>query len=231
MAGQNESFLADPKAYMSRVAIENNFATGAMAQNTFNDQQSHDRCYMDLVPLDGGLLSVVTRVKSEFRTTAKPGAVSINGGYVPYVAEGTCNGGTPLPKTRLQTNGDPKFVFTGAMNGCSLVIAEDASHALWGVHYPNSGGASNGFPLLTRDHLTLKKSMDYIDYGFKREIMEATSKGTWCNTFAFFYYDDEWKILAQCQFCTPTQGGITAKINYNLGSEVVGSARNGVLEH
>ncbi len=232
MPNETDNFLSDPKAYMSRVAIESAFSEGSqIAKKDFEDSQAHDLCYMRLEPVDGGLFSATTRVRAKFSTAPKFGSTTIPCRYVPYFSEGACKGGTALPRVKLEPGGNPKFVFTGAMNGCSLVIATDAAGDTWGVHYPNTSGEKEGFPMLARDHMVLAKSMDYSSYGMPETAVKVAGKGTWCNTFAFFYFENEWKILAQCQYCAPEGMKFAARINYMLGDTVKGNNRSGVLTH
>ena len=232
MANETDHFLSDPRGYMSRVAIESAFNEGSQPiGGDFNPAQAHALCYLRLEAVDGGMLSSPTRARVRFSMAPKFGDTSISCGYVPYIPEGTCLGGTALPKVQLDPHGSPKFVFTGAMNGCSLVIANDAAGNLWGVHYPNSNGEKQGFPMLARDQLVLAKSMDYVSYGLPDKIVLTLGVGAWCNTFSFFYYENEWKILAQAQYCAPEGMGFAARINHMLGSTLKGDVRSGVLEH
>lgn len=213
----NARFTANPKTYMSTVAIMNQMSMGKTKIGAFNTDIAHSSAYMNLVAVTGG--SSATLVTANYSTTQKSKGTIIHCGYVPYWMEGDVNSGKELPKLRLPATGNPKYVFTGAMNGCSLVIATDSSGNEYGVHYPNSGGSTTGYPHLERDGLTYVKSVDYIGgYGMDRTELEKKYVGTWSNVFAFFYYTGgEWKILAQPQLGAPSRGGsLTVRINPSI---------------
>lgn len=198
-SGHNARFSANPKVYLQTVAVMNSMSMGKTVIGAFNPNLAHKQAYLNLVPNSGG--KTATLVTANYSLTPKGHGTNISCGYVPYWMEGDVDAGKELPKLLLPPGGNPKYVFTGAMNGCSLLIATDSSGNEYGVHYPNSGGSQKGFPHLGRDGLTLVKSVDYINgYGMDREQLEKDFRGTWSNVFAFFIYkDSQWKIMAQPQ--------------------------------
>ena len=221
-SGHNTAFLKDPVDYLSKVVVltinaefEGIDANAASAQ-----------IYLDLVLVDSGLKSGQKVVQANFSNTPK-GDSPIEGCYVPYASEGDVkNGRFPLPAVALPVGGLPKFIFTGAMNGCSLLLAKKADN-FYAIHYPNSGGASSKYPLLTKAGYTYVKSIDYfnilgtrgysgVNVGTDRDqaSKDAGNIAGWFNTFSFFYYKDNWKIVAQPQFAWATGGNkFTARLN------------------
>jgi hypothetical protein len=212
--GYNQLFSANPRTFLGNYVVENEVAQGVRRVGGFDTSRSHNNAYLNLVPIDGGIFSATTRLRAEYSTTSKGHGTIIACRYVPYVAEGTIDGGTELPKVQLPDDGNPRFAFTGAMNGCSLVIATDAHHRTWLVHYPNSRGAANGFPHLARDGLNLVKAVNYNGgYGANEG---ALARGQWLNTFAFAFYDGGWRLLAQPQIGVAGQT-ISFRLNHGIG--------------
>ena len=222
---------------MSRVAIESAFNEGSQPiGGDFNPAQAHALCYLRLEAVDGGNVEPadpsagsVSAMATKFGDT-----IRFPCGYVPYIPEGTCLGGTALPKVQLDPHGSPKFVFTGAMNGCSLVIANDAAGNLWGVHYPNSNGEKQGFPMLARDQLVLAKSSG-LTYrtAWPDKIVSDPGRGRLVQ-HVFLSFTTEKRVEdppAQAQYCAPEGMGFAARINHMLGSTLKGDVRSGVLEH
>lgn len=166
---QNELFLADPRAYLAKISVQNPFNLGGAVKVDVDLDAAHAKLVMNLRPIDAGWFSAATKVAVEVGD--KPdnielnGDVAVTGGWVPYHNEGMVKekkaeiGKLSIPKAPSVF--EPKFVFTGAMNGCSFVLAEDYKKDLWAVHYPNSSGAKNDFPLLNDAGLTLVKSINY----------------------------------------------------------------------
>lgn len=206
--GHNAEFLKDPKAYLGAVTV---LTVGSIYKG-FDPNVPRDKVYMDLVLLDSGMKSGTKLVRADFRAEPE-GDAPIEGGWIPYIAEGTVNADpAKLPALRLP-DGRPRFVFTGAMNGCSLVLA-NGPDGKYGIHYPNSKGAPVGFPHLKTGGFTYVKSVDYYDLKHPAQGFYGTAQGVdpaqaasaagndtgWFNTFACFHHDGLWKILAQPQF-------------------------------
>lgn len=205
--GHNERFTANPVIYLNQVTIQNAMSMGGakVSKGTLNTNLEHTVAYMDLVPVSGG--KTATTVTATYHSA--PGKIKspIQCAFVPYWNEGDVNSGKLLPKVALPAGGNPKFVFTGAMNGCSLVIAQDLANQQYGIHYPNSGGAANGFPHVGRDGMQVVKSLNYVGgYGEANDALLAYPVvGTWSNVFAFFYYyNNAWCIVGQPQIGFPS---------------------------
>ncbi len=208
--GHNAEFLKDPKAYLGGITILNvtsNF-------KGFKPDEPQARIYMDLVSVSTGVGGGGKAARVDFANTPI-GDASIEAGWIPYISEGLVGSDhSKLPFLELPAGGNPRFVFTGAMNGCSLVMATKTGKN-WGIHQPNSKAATQAYPLLATAGFTYVKSVDYhqLDqltqgsYGTKvgvdrTEASRAAGNATgWFNTFAFFYFTGGvWRIIAQPQF-------------------------------
>jgi hypothetical protein len=213
----NARFVANPQQYLSEVTV---LTVGSKFEG-FNANNAQERIYMNLVPLNGG--TNATLVRADFSRAAKGRGTEIEASFVPYVMYGEIAAKrAQLPALELPAAGKPKFVFTGSMNGCSLVVATKGGKK-WVIHYPNSDGAVQGFPWLAQNSYIREKSVDYFDLGDQRlpfqgsygyaladgntvEARTAASKRAgndtgWFNTFSFAFYDDsKWKLIAQPQF-------------------------------
>lgn len=217
--GHNTLFLKDPRAYLGGITV---IAIGSRFAG-IKETESHDLIYMDLVVVDSGMNTGTKIARADF-SKSPAGDAQIKCGFVPYISAGICKfSPEKLPSLKLPLNGDPAFVFTGAMNGCSLVYAERDGDD-YAIHYPNSDGATSNFPMLASNKFIYKKSIDYLKVlglnqgtyslsGYKSDLEASEAMGNkagFFNAFAFFYYDNgTWKIIAQPQFAW--QSGMTFK--------------------
>jgi|GEM_PF-5268652 len=236
--GFNTSFLEDPRAWLKKIAIKNLFNDGERVQPPVDVNVAQAQIVLDLVAIDGGWFRSTTRARLvvlEPLTPAVHGIDSVlKGAWVPYQSEGEVKSGNiSIGKVAISKHPgvfEPKFVFTGAMNGCSFLLAEDYRHQLHAVHYPNSTGAPRGFPLLRDAGLRIVKSINFettrhgLGYGESNQDMERRGRGLWANAFCCAFYDDEkadWRILCQAQICEMSGQVIKVEINTSKGDEGV----------
>jgi hypothetical protein len=209
--GHNTEFLKDPLAYLRSVTVLTVGTQFFPSIDGFKTQVAKSPINMDLITLDSGVKSGSKMSRADFCLQGKGGDSDIVAGWIPYVDEGTVNQDIgKLPALELPPGGTPKFAFTGAMNGCSLVLATKGGKN-YGIHVPNSSQAKNGNPALTQAGYTYVKSIDYFQlgqlrqghYGTKIGASRDAPGGGWYNTFAFFYFDNGgWTIVAQPQIVT-----------------------------
>ncbi|MGH7067658.1 MAG: hypothetical protein ACREFO_14255 [Acetobacteraceae bacterium] len=232
--GHNKEFLKDPAGYLGGITILTIGTQFLPNQGAFQPQVAKGLVYMDLVATDSGATSGNKQGRADFNLNAGSDS-AIAGGWIPYVDEGTVNGDSAkLPVQELAVNGVPKFCFTGAMNGCSLVLASKGGKN-YGIHVPNSTQAKQGYPVLQKLGYQHVKSLDYFElsqrvqgnYGTKVGESRDAPGGGWYNTFAFFVFDGgTWKIMAQPQIVT--QVGLDAITKSGAGVTFVGT-RNGAV--
>ena len=219
----NHFFLTNPVDYLSKVVV----LTISSNYGRLDPNNPYGSIYLDLVNVDSGIKSGHKIVCANFDLAPKAGDTQIKAGYVPYASEGDVkNKRFLLPALELPQTLTTKFIFTGAMNGCSLILASNRLGRKYAIHYPNSNGARNGYPLMARAGYTYEKTIDYYRIGNKpyygTEIggdREAPGKkGSWYNMFAFFYYNNgHWNIISQPQIVTMNMDGtFTGKINGNV---------------
>lgn len=233
--GHNKEFLKDPAGYLGGITILTVGTQFLPNQGAFQPQAAKGLVYMDLVATDSGATSGTKQGRADFSLNAGSD-LAIAGGWVPYVDEGTVNGdAAKLPVQELPVNGVPKFCFTGAMNGCSLVLASKGGKN-YGIHVPNSSQAKQGYPVLQKLGYQHVKSLDYFElsqrvqghYGTKVGESCDAPGGGWYNTFAFFIFDGgTWKIMAQPQIVT--QVGLDAITKSGAGVKFVGTTNGGVI--
>jgi hypothetical protein len=235
--GHNKEFLRNPRTYLRTVAVENHLETGSQATTvksaSLDTNQPHAVAYLDLRSIGSGTIvgtgsdgkkttvPGVQRASASYSTAANAiSDVPIVGMFIPYISEGEVKSGKRIGCIKLPANpgASERFVFTGAMNGCSFVVAQDTTGNKWAVHYPNSTGAGKGFPLLESAGLKAVKSMNYDQYGEDRSELERLPQVVWSNAFCCLYYDDnDWWILCQTQLVRPVgdkgSGGFATVIN------------------
>jgi hypothetical protein len=237
--GHNARFLADPRQYLTQVLVLLNDGrfNGQTAQQqmmaargggTPASLRAYDRVYLNLVPIDGrGAQAAI--VRADFSTSSKWFGTDIAGGYTPYIFEGVVNANPGrMGRHNLPPGGVPAYEFTGAMQGCSLVLCTDnANGGRVSVHYPNSGGSIAGYPHLATLGLTRVKSLDYFNtgggrgpqasytgqaIGTDRDVAstQAGNANGWFNTFGFMKYEaGQWRLIDQPQFLWMDNGGRT----------------------
>lgn len=227
--GHNKEFLKDPAGYLGGITILTIGTQFLPNQGAFQPQIAKGLVYMDLVATDSGVTSGAKQGRADFNLNAGSDS-AIAGGWVPYVDEGTVNGNAAkLPVQELPVNGVPKFCFTGAMNGCSLVLATKGGKS-YGIHVPNSSQAKQGYPVLQKLGYQHVKSLDYYElsqrtqgnYGTKVGESRDAPGGGWYNTFAFFIFDGgTWKIMGQPQIVTQVGLGADAKFVGTANGDVI----------
>lgn len=217
--GHNAEFLKNPIDYLSKVVV----MTVGSDFGTVDPNSAYAAMHIDMALVDSGINSGTKSVKANFNI-GPLGDAPIKGGFVPYASKGDVkNGRFPLPALELPSAGSPKFVFTGAMNGCSLVLATKGGKK-YAIHYPNSDGATHRFPMLTEAGYTYVKSLDYYklsddkaSYGTLVNGDREAPGGGWYNTFAFFYYKDgAWSIIGQPQIAKMVGNTVAGSINGDI---------------
>ncbi|ARU59303.1 MAG: hypothetical protein MI864_24870 [Pseudomonadales bacterium] len=189
-------FLLDPVKYATQTCI--NLQTGSGSGTTlggFDANKSYSPCYFNLAPWSSSVFSATNQVMLEPTTT--PGTGLITGYYVPYLAYGTItsnNASLVVLDNVPKSNPPYKFIFTGGQNGCSLLLLKGTSSSnVCALHYPNSDGKKNGYPLLSR----INKSASDIILAIDFDLYGDTNNP---NAASFFYYDgSEWIGVTQPQ--------------------------------
>lgn len=209
--GHNTEFLRNPIAYLGTMPVLTIGTKFSPNETAFQTQVAKPLIYMDLVVTDSGVKSGARQARADFCVAPPGGDGAIAGAWIPYVDEGTVLGDTSkLPAQELPAGGVPSFAFTGAMNGCSLVLATKGGKS-YGIHVPNSKQATQNYPVLAKEGYTYVKSIDYHQMGQLNQGFYGTAVGAgpeapgggWYNTFAFFYYTGGvWTIVAQRQIVT-----------------------------
>ena len=220
--GHNKEFLKDPVAYLGGaivLTLASNFRPSPAAFKDPSPSVSMDLVYV-------GKWKEVNQVRADFSTTPPGGDEKITGAWIPYESEGNVKADSKkLPVQVLPAAGDAgPFAFTGAMNGCSLVMATKGGQD-YGIHVPNSQQATENYPFITNAGYQYTKSLDYYPLPQRRQGFYGTDGnrdaggGRWYNTFAFFYRSGgQWKIIAQPQFATMIEKKFVAERN---GSVIV----------
>ena len=215
MASEVQKFLADPIGYSTRVCINLQTSGGFVAQGGgFNANQAYSPCYFDLEPWPSGFFSSTKQVNLVPKVAA--GVDLITGYYVPYLAFGTItsNNLALVPLDNVPKHNPPyNFIFTGGQNGCSLLLLRGTlPNTVCALHYPNSDGKSNDYPLLSRINRTKNDIILAIDF-------DLYGTATNPNACSFFYYDgNEWTGLTQPQVQGPAdrdQGRPSMSLNPN----------------
>ena len=235
--GHNGEFLKYPIAYLGSITVVTVGTQFHPSVDGFKTQESKPLVYMNLVSTDSGLKSGSKQARADFSLQSRGGDSDIAGGWIPYVDEGAVNlDANKLPALELPASGNPVFAFTGAMNGCSLVLATKGGKN-WGIHVPNSSQAKLGFPVLAKAGYTYVKSIDFYQldqlrqgkYGTRTGESEVAPGGGWYNTFAFFWFDrGGWTIVAQPQIMT-TQG-LTGDSKSAVGISFVGKTNGAIIQ-
>jgi hypothetical protein len=198
MSAEVPKFLNDPLLYVAKVCI--NLQTGSGQGTTladFNANFTYAPCYFDLAPWSTGFFSSFSTVTQVMLVpTTQGGPDLISGYYVPYIAYGsiTSSGSEMMPLDDVPATDPPyDFIFTGGQNGCSLLLMTGSKpNTVCALHYPNSDGKKNGYPLLKNIGKTDKDILIAIDFDLYGEAANP-------NACSFFYYKKEWIGVTQSQ--------------------------------
>lgn len=149
-----QRFITNPLSYVRDVCI-NLQTRGRGGAGAFNAKLSYAPCWFDLVPWSTSLFGGASQVMLE--PTAVMGAGLIQGYYVPYISYGNVVSTAADHIAPVLLDGVPRtlppnsFVFTGGQNGCSLLMMNGSTpDTLSFLHYPNSDGKQNHYPILCR---------------------------------------------------------------------------------
>ena len=196
-AAEVQKFTANPLGYVKTTCI--NLQTKGGATATFNANLAYNTAYFDLVPWSTPLFGGVTQVMLAPQSAAAPGLMA--GYYAPYLAFGTItsNNQPLVPLDNIPETGPPRnFIFTGGQNGCSLLLLRGtAANTVCALHYPNSEGKAQGYPLLARIARTAADILLAIDFDLYGDARQP-------NACSFFYYNGtEWIGITQPQIQGP----------------------------
>lgn len=192
-AAEIQKFVANPLGYVKTTCINLQTKSGAPS-TTFNANLAYDTLYFDLVPWSSGF-GATTQVTLEPQTTGGPNLIA--GYYVPYLAFGTVtsNNQALAPLDNVPKNAPPrKFIFTGGQNGCSLLLLRGTgTDTVCALHYPNSEGKKQGYPLLERIGRTAADVLLSIDFDLYGDTNNP-------NAASFLYHNGtEWIGVTQPQ--------------------------------
>ena len=193
-AAEVQKFLLSPLGYVKTTCI-NLQTKGGVPLTAFNPNLAYDTLYFDLVPWSSSLFGSASQVMLEPQIAAGPGLIS--GYYAPYLAFGTVtsNNQALQPLDNIPKAAPPrKFIFTGGQNGCSLLLLRGTgADTVCALHYPNSEGKKQGYPLLERIGRTTADVLLSIDFDLYGDAKQP-------NACSFFFHNGtEWIGITQPQ--------------------------------
>ena len=195
MPTEEQKFTADPIKYATQTCINLQTAGGYVASDGFDANKAYAPAYFSLSPWSTSVFSSVDQVI--LKPSIKSSINSIAGYYVPYIAYGTItsnNANLVLLDGVPKSNPPFKFIFTGGQNGCSLLLLKSEYPAhVCALHYPNSEGKANGFPLLKNIGKTKEDIIFSIDF-------DLYGDGSNPNAASFLFHDGaKWVGVTQPQ--------------------------------
>jgi hypothetical protein len=221
MNDENKRFLANPLEYCRSTVINLQGAGGFVTG--FDANQRYMTAYFDLVPWQGsGMLDYFSRklynpdqvILTPQLTPISNGDSQIHGFFAPYrsygeFTSGIASGGSIANKSAVvikasiqdvmvevdQQNPAHPFIFTGGQNGCSLLLVDLGVPGKYtAIHYPNSGGKAQGYPLIGQQFQIVLES-HFGMYGTTGDP----------NAACFFYHDgNRWTLIYQPQIQLPS---------------------------
>ncbi len=224
-AAEVQRFLLSPTTYVKTTCI--NLQTRSMATPTaFNANLAYDTAYFDLVPWSSSLFGSASQVMLVPQVGAGPGL--IDGYYVPYLAFGTItsNNQALAPLENVPKNAPAhKFIFTGGQNGCSLLLLTgNSADTVCALHYPNSEGKREGYPLLSRIGRTAADVLLSIDFDLYGDELQP-------NACSFFFHNGtEWIGITQPQLQgAPSRDWGRCSMSLNGSPKMVSSKSAGTI--
>jgi len=246
--GQNSLFISDPLRYCQTTCINASTPPHNRYDDNFNPNLRYQSMYANLKPwhshavlwkLRRKILSQVLFRPRPMHTSGTP----IHGYWVPYVQAGiAAREGLKILQIPRHPGDTRRFVFTGGMNGCSLLLCERAGDAAnyYVVHYPNSEGRSQLYRLLG-PYYTIIMDLHFGIYMTSYEVKHyaddvpviggSTVYNELGNAFIFLYYEGgEWTAIVQRQvdMGVDAQRGVKNLVlrdatQYNIGDVEVAS--------
>ncbi len=191
MRGNNTSFRADPTGYISRTAINSVSGFQVAALGAMGRQRV-------------SLLNALGEGQFDLRNGAQPGGVTFvpsgdyseNGGeqaisayWCPFIQGNSEVGSIEIPAHAPEHS----FLFTAAMNGCSLQVVPAPGGRLRVFHNQHPHNANLTNIVTNQGQREIIAELNYADYG--NEDAAAVS-----NAFCFMYYtNNRWHLIAQPQ--------------------------------
>lgn len=225
-----QRFITNPLSYVRDVCI-NVQTCGRRGVGAFNANLSYAHCWFDLVPWSTSLFGGASQVMLEPTAVLRPGL--IQGYYVPYISYGNVVSTSADHIAPVLLDGVPRtlppnsFVFTGGQNGCSLLMMNGSTpNTLSFLHYPNSDGKQQHYPILAQVGKTEADIILSIDFDIYGEPENP-------NACSFFLYNGtEWVAVTQPQ----VQGAInetwwrrSMSINRNMRPRYFKTSGGGVI--
>ncbi len=221
MFGNNAYFIADPFNYVKQCVI-NNTNLGPSSghnmselevRNLLAEMEQAKKGYFDLEQevinghMNVRLHSIVGNSHSSRRGMEK----WIQAYYLGYQMPGVQKDGLQrIPRVDIpRTNPTHNFLFTGAMNGCSLIITEPANQLntlrVWHDSVKNVDTFKNETVVLRLDYDAKKQFRDKTGLHESLHTYSDTSGGV-SNSCNFMYYDTNsghWVLVSQPQIILP----------------------------
>ncbi|HTZ72142.1 MAG TPA: hypothetical protein VMB71_15910, partial [Acetobacteraceae bacterium] len=129
--------------------------------------------------------------------------------YVPIGTQGTGIAGVPYVDVPA-ANPPKKYVFTGSMNGCSLVVTDAPVGGQIRIHHDSAHGATtfNGMNLRVRLDYAGNTHNSPFSYG------DVTQGNDIATSWNFFYYNgNNWVLVSQPQVFVPGAATPGVKLN------------------
>lgn len=199
MTTEVQRFQLDPLKYVTNTCINLQTGAGYAQVGAFDANKAYNTCYFKLTPWSSSLFSAASQVILEPQSTFEAGLLT--GFYVPYLAYGTItsNNANLVPLDNVSATAPiHKYIFTGGQNGCSLLLLNGTTPGtVCALHYPNSTGKAEGYPLLARIGRTAADIILAIDFDLYGEDQNP-------NACSFFYHNGtEWVGVTQPQVQGP----------------------------
>jgi hypothetical protein len=216
---ENQRFALDPTKYVKETCINPQTRSGSAGVVSFDVLKSYQTCYVDLVPWSSLYFKSIGQVMLEPQVAAGKGMLSAY--YVPYLAYGMIQS-NKMPPVLLDnvpaTGAMHRFIFTGGQNGCSLLLLRGTSPGtVAALHYPNSTGRANGYPLLAdvgKSAADILIDIHFATYG------ETDNP----NACSFFWHDGTaWVGITQPQIQGPPDTGwsrCSMSLNHGIGAKL-----------
>lgn len=192
-------FRNDPLKFARDVCINLQTADAFVREGDFDPNKSYSPCWFDLEPFSSSLFSGAVQVI--LKPTTQLAAGLLQGYYVPYISYGKVASTTLVLLDDVPTS-SPAYtvVFTGGQNGCSLLMLKGrTADTLSFVHYPNSNGKKNSYPLLGTVGKTAADILLAIDYDMYGDEDKAAARYNPNAASFFFHNGKQWVGVTQPQ--------------------------------
>jgi hypothetical protein len=207
MNGHNNWFKGDPLHYVRRRLVDNLRMTSNPSTMAVQHGRLLDQLKFGYFDLNGSALDLIVRFNPISGGGQRPVEMPLSAYWCPYKI-----GQEPPGFVDVAIRNPPHpFVFTGAMNGCALVVTPSPVAGHFRVYHLHNAGTTANWNVFA--NTTMIAALTHNDYGYANHERAVDKIST---SFNFLYYRyGKWNIVSQPQFVVASDNSDTQTVRWN----------------